>query len=184
MAMHNQITGNRIVVLPLLIERCEIPLFLKPKLYADFSDNKKYSFALEQLLQRLGVPIQVVVVTSADLQELLDRIPQPKRQDFFSPGRTNEEKVAFVVDNGIDLTTLEAQTPWERAKVYSALEQLIRQHRLEIFLLRGRLAGGHPDIKEGTPFVLPIVYKGTFPPELRPSQAELDSFLKTLRVGQ
>ena len=40
MAMNREITSGEVVVLPLLIEKCELPSFLKGKLYADFSNPK------------------------------------------------------------------------------------------------------------------------------------------------
>jgi hypothetical protein len=54
-AMNKEIEGRRVKVLPLLIDKCEIPGFLKGKLYADFTDIKGYDAALEMVLRKLGV---------------------------------------------------------------------------------------------------------------------------------
>lgn len=54
-AMNREIASGDVVVLPLLFEKCELPEFLKGKLYADFSDDAKYSASLEKLLRRLRI---------------------------------------------------------------------------------------------------------------------------------
>ncbi|WP_426042728.1 toll/interleukin-1 receptor domain-containing protein [Brevundimonas sp. TWP2-3-4b1] len=54
-AMTREIEGGEVVVLPLLYEKCEIPAFLKGKLYADFTDAATYDAALAQLLHRLRI---------------------------------------------------------------------------------------------------------------------------------
>ena len=45
-AMNREITGGKVVVLPLLFEKCELPEFLEGKLYADFSKLEDYEAAL------------------------------------------------------------------------------------------------------------------------------------------
>lgn len=54
-AMNQEIEGRRVKVLPLLLEDCELPGFLKGKLYADFRRADEYSFAFKQILNRVGV---------------------------------------------------------------------------------------------------------------------------------
>jgi hypothetical protein len=54
-AMNREIASGDVVVLPRLFEKCELPEFLKGKLYADFSDDAKYSASLEKLLRRLRI---------------------------------------------------------------------------------------------------------------------------------
>lgn len=54
-AMNREIKGGEVVVLPLLYEKCELPGFLKGKLYADFTDPKKYDVMLTKLLRRLRI---------------------------------------------------------------------------------------------------------------------------------
>lgn len=52
-AMNQEIDGQEVKVLPLIYRHCEIPGFLKGKLYADFSTN--YNDALFRVLRRLGL---------------------------------------------------------------------------------------------------------------------------------
>ena len=51
-AMNQEIEGKRVKVLPLLVEHCDLPWFLKGKLYADFTDGN-YESGMSKLLERL-----------------------------------------------------------------------------------------------------------------------------------
>ncbi len=55
LAMNKEIAGKRIVVLPILIDRCEIPAFLADKLYADFTNAQDFDGPMERLLHAVGV---------------------------------------------------------------------------------------------------------------------------------
>lgn len=54
-AMNREIASGEVVVLPLLYEPCELPEFLKGKLYADFSKPEDYEEVLAKLLRRLRI---------------------------------------------------------------------------------------------------------------------------------
>ena len=54
-AMNREIASGEVVVLPLLYEECELPEFLKGKLYADFSKAEDYEAVLGKLLRRLRI---------------------------------------------------------------------------------------------------------------------------------
>jgi hypothetical protein len=53
-AMNQEIEGKRVKVLPLVYKKCDLPVFLKGKLYADFSQPKSYSSGLDLIADRLG----------------------------------------------------------------------------------------------------------------------------------
>ena len=55
-ALADEISTDRVRVLPLLIADCEIPPFLRDKLYADF--RASYAAGLELLLRRLAPPLR------------------------------------------------------------------------------------------------------------------------------
>lgn len=57
-ALQRELTERQVVVLPLLLEPVDIPPFLKDKLYADFSDQERYSEAMKKLLKAIGVNVQ------------------------------------------------------------------------------------------------------------------------------
>lgn len=54
-AINREIASGEVVVLPLLYEECELPEFLKGKLYADFSKPEDYEEVLGKLLRRLRI---------------------------------------------------------------------------------------------------------------------------------
>lgn len=54
-AMTNEIKGEEVIVLPLLFQDCDLPGFLRGKLYADFRGDEKFEGELEKLLRRLRV---------------------------------------------------------------------------------------------------------------------------------
>jgi len=174
--LHQQITLGNKTVIPLLYKKCEIPQFLIDILYVDFTDTKNYSFALRQLLHTLDPSFSApVFVSSRELQDLLDKIPNPtKNRSVFQP-TTNKEHIDYVSSNSIDISELEAKTPWAKPKIYAALRELIKEHRIEIFLFKGKLEGN-----AGQSFVLPLVFKGLLPPQLRSSDEETEKLLLLL----
>jgi hypothetical protein len=54
-AMNQEIEGKRVKVLPLLYKPCDLPGFLKGKLYSDFTVPSTYDSALGTILRRLGL---------------------------------------------------------------------------------------------------------------------------------
>jgi hypothetical protein len=52
-AMNREIASGEVVVLPLVMEQCDLPTFLQGKLYADFYSPEKYDESLQKLLRRL-----------------------------------------------------------------------------------------------------------------------------------
>ena len=53
-AMTSQLDIGTVRVLPLLMKKCDLPSFLRGKLYADFTDPINYRDSLLQLLRTLG----------------------------------------------------------------------------------------------------------------------------------
>jgi hypothetical protein len=54
-ALDLQLQGKKISVLPILINDCQIPGFLRTRLYADFRNKDGYEVALEKLLHAMGI---------------------------------------------------------------------------------------------------------------------------------
>jgi TIR domain len=54
-AMSQQLAEKGITVLPLLYKRCEIPGFLRGKLYADFTEAHLYERSLARVLRTIGL---------------------------------------------------------------------------------------------------------------------------------
>ena len=53
MALTQEIVKDKVKVLPILVEDCEIPGFLLGKMYADFREEANYSKELEKVIERL-----------------------------------------------------------------------------------------------------------------------------------
>ena len=54
-AMSLEIQSKRIIVVPILLEDCNIPAFLRNKLYADMQTKSSYKHGYDLMLRRLGV---------------------------------------------------------------------------------------------------------------------------------
>ncbi len=55
LAMSKEIKGRRVTVLPLVIEKCELPTTLSDKLYADFTKPENFESEYDKLLRALGI---------------------------------------------------------------------------------------------------------------------------------
>lgn len=53
MAMTEELAGDRYKVLPLILDEVRIPLFLRGKLYADFSNNSKWEDSILKLVEAI-----------------------------------------------------------------------------------------------------------------------------------
>ncbi|MFT4104741.1 MAG: toll/interleukin-1 receptor domain-containing protein [Lacrimispora sp.] len=54
-AMNNEIEGRRIITVPVLAGKCDLPGFLKGKLYADMSTTRKYNENISALIKRFDI---------------------------------------------------------------------------------------------------------------------------------
>ena len=54
-AMNQEIQKKKIIVVPVLFDNCDIPLFLRNKLYADMRTKSSYKHGYGLMLRRLGV---------------------------------------------------------------------------------------------------------------------------------
>lgn len=54
-ALTTQLASRQVKVLPILVEKCDIPGFLRGKLYADFSEAWRYETSFVRLLKAIGV---------------------------------------------------------------------------------------------------------------------------------
>lgn len=63
-AMNYQINGKRIKVLPILLEKCDLPGFLIGKIYGDFQKETKYENSFEKLINSMGLVYNKSVMNS------------------------------------------------------------------------------------------------------------------------
>ncbi len=54
-AMNQEIQKKKVIVVPVLLEDCDIPSFLSSKLYADMRTKSSYKYGYSLMLRRLGV---------------------------------------------------------------------------------------------------------------------------------
>lgn len=57
MAMNQEIQGKKIKVLPILYKKCKVPIYLKDKYYADFTNSDEYINSLVKILKKTGYRI-------------------------------------------------------------------------------------------------------------------------------
>lgn len=55
MALNKEEYIKRVIILPLLYEKCELPLYLLNRLYADFTSEENYEAAIDNLLCRIKI---------------------------------------------------------------------------------------------------------------------------------
>lgn len=73
-ASNREIKENRAVVLPLMVERVELPGFLLGKFYGDFTDPSQYKDTLDLLLRKLGPSTPLVQPDSGELERLKEQL--------------------------------------------------------------------------------------------------------------
>jgi hypothetical protein len=83
-------------ILPILIERCEVPLFLRDLLYADFTDQRNFDSALVQVLGALGIEFKTSVVSAPEPSEPQQKISPPKEATI--PGMLGSFEDIHIVE--------------------------------------------------------------------------------------
>ncbi|AJF00995.1 toll/interleukin-1 receptor domain-containing protein [Pandoraea apista] len=77
-ASNREISENRVVVLPLVKEKVNLPGFLQGKLYADFTDESRYSDSFKVLLTRLGATEQAAPPSTDEIRRLRTELAEMK----------------------------------------------------------------------------------------------------------
>jgi hypothetical protein len=177
--MNLQITGRGKTVLPLLYQPCEIPLFLCDKVYADFTDSNNYEFVLRQVLSRIDPSfVPPIFVSRSDLVNLLGMLPIPRQRGSIF-GNHQQNDLDYVTANAIGLSELEAAVAWPKQKIYAGLRELLAAHKAEVFLLKGVISNNdHPKVPVGSKFILPMIFRGLLPPQLRSPSEEVEAVLR------
>lgn len=89
MAMSRELEDKNVRVLPILIEPCELPMFLRDKLYADFSKSDDFDAPFARLLRALGVELPL---TELSLHA------KPHQTPKMSARRTSPDNLQDFVD--------------------------------------------------------------------------------------
>lgn len=79
--MASELEKKQVFVLPIVIENCEIPIFLRDKLFADFRAD--YSFGLKALLGRL-IPDTIIISIKSQMHksEIIKQQNTPKPEEY------------------------------------------------------------------------------------------------------
>lgn len=83
-------------ILPILIERCEVPLFLRDLLYADFTDPRYFDSALVRVLGALGIEFKTSVVSAPEPSKPQQKISSPKEATI--PGMLGSFEDIHIVE--------------------------------------------------------------------------------------
>jgi len=67
--MTKEVSGKKIVVLPIVIEQCEVPIFLQDKLYADFTDPWKYETEFRKIIDAISGSAQSAPATPTHISQ-------------------------------------------------------------------------------------------------------------------
>ena len=128
LAMTRELAESKVSVLPIIIERCVMPDFLKDKLYADFSEPDQFEDALATVLKALGVQSAV--------KRLSPAATTPTRQAF---SHAASQKPLLEEFEDIDIIRIdESKTRQDQVHqsmyyVYLELSEHPRQEWVQIF---------------------------------------------------
>lgn len=73
-ASNREIEEGRVIVLPLLVEKVDLPGFLKGKFYGDFTDDEQYENVVKLLLRQLGKLKQIVKLPADEIAALKEAL--------------------------------------------------------------------------------------------------------------
>lgn len=109
-AMQKELRERRVVVLPLLLEKVDIPPFLRDKKYADFTDPEEYEESLPLVLRNLGIP-----------EDQFPRVEEPEAEPTPPPKISGaERRLAVFEDIRItDLDLYRSYNPDESKLLYN-----------------------------------------------------------------
>ncbi len=88
------------VVLPILLERVEVPVFLRDKLYADFTEDQRFQETFRKLLETLGA------------ESPGSELPAPTEEPTQISTLTPSEKILTQFDD-IQITELDAESSYK-----------------------------------------------------------------------
>jgi hypothetical protein len=88
-AMNQEIQGKRVKVLPIMYQSCELPGFLLGKLYADFTEEAKYTEAFKRLVESIGIVFNKRALepssANSNLGHAIDRVIRLNLRIFSHP---------------------------------------------------------------------------------------------------
>lgn len=130
LAMNKEIEGKKVIVLPILAGKCELPSFLQGKLYVDMSTSKNFSKNLPKLLSRFNIENILsgdkYVFTSSNLSlvEIICRLSNEKKDVKIETWKSlsYSDKQIFLLDEFRNFIISDLQN--ERVEVDELVELL------------------------------------------------------------
>lgn len=106
MAMTREISGQRICVLPIIIDKCTalLPYFLRDKLYADFRKPEKYQKTVDSLVRAIGKPSNIKAHEAALVGEVdIGTVIHDRGREFYGLRSTRfmERNAMFIASVGV-----------------------------------------------------------------------------------
>jgi len=89
-ASNREIEEGRVVVLPLLVEKVELPGFLKGKFYGDFTNEEQYDYMVDLLLRKLGQPGLAPKVESDEVAALKEALAYAQEKAAMHERQANQ----------------------------------------------------------------------------------------------
>lgn len=112
-------------------------------------------------------------------QQILDTLPNPATKTLGLVYDVEEER-DYIMQNGLDASTLEGRLEANSAAIYKAMRKLVAENKVQIFILKGVIDGSHPNVPAGSPFKMPIFFKGGMNPSLRATPEEAQHIIAAL----
>ncbi len=102
LAMTKETKGRKVIVLPVVIDHCEIPFFLQDKLYADLRDTSNFELELQKIKSAVFSHTQIIGTKGAEVKgtHLNSNISNQKSGQIvgerpFYPNRVEDAYFAF-----------------------------------------------------------------------------------------
>ena len=130
MAMAEEVGGRDLKVLPILLEKCDIPIFLRDKMIADFTDPLRFDHALSTILEAVNPPEQ----KSAPNAEPEDLEPPDDQSGFEEPPEQEEFEPPEEQPAAEELEPPDDQKPdeFERPEEQPAIEEPPETKQLDL----------------------------------------------------
>ena len=127
-AMNQEIEGNKVKVLPLLLSDVDLPGFLKGKVYADFRSEQDYPRVFARLCDSMGINIKVLPKPDTALAAIHNQIGMTILGIY-----VDNESERFVVREIQRLYSLRRHTDAQASLAYDhSYMQLLETHEREL----------------------------------------------------
>jgi hypothetical protein len=129
MAMNSEISNSKVRVLPIYYQPCEIPLFLKDKLYVEFTNPDNYRRSLKILLDTLLGRPYGVYLTAKEAARIVSLKERPNAELWgLSQQGINRQYIPHLVMDSGDFYIADAKTGRSRmwvAEYYNRASKML-----------------------------------------------------------